>query len=155
MSGGERVTKFQMSELVMSHAAETPAAAASAPLNEEAWQAWLAKGRAAHLRASEARVTALLWFMAAFLLAAAAFQPYLTPYESAFRLTVAAGAGLAMLALFAERQYRFAALFGLVAVVYNLLVPIVAASGVAGRAVAVAAAAPFLVCLAARSRRTR
>ena len=147
-------TKFHMSELVLTHAAAGPSGIPSAPLDEAVWQAWLAKGRAAEVRGSAARFTALLWLMAALLLAAAVFQPYLAPYEFAFRLTVAAGAVLAMLEVYAHRRYGFAASFGLVAVVYNPIAPMMVLSGPIERTVAAAAAAPFLALLAARSRRS-
>jgi hypothetical protein len=137
---------FHMSELVVTHADSTP-------LDEAVWQAWLAKGRAADIRSTAVRTNVLLWFMAVLLLAGAAFQSDLAPYEVAFRLAVAAGALIAMVAAFTQRQYGFSALFGLIAIAYNLLVPSLAASNAAQRIVAVAAAGCFLACFAARRRR--
>ena len=56
------------------------------PLDEEVWQAWVAKGRARERRSSAALAKAAKWVSIAGLLAAAGLWFHLTPYEAAARL---------------------------------------------------------------------
>jgi len=80
----------------------------SKPLDEAAWQAWGAKGRAHDKRGSATRMNVVKWVSIAALLAAAVLWSQLTPYEVVVRFIVAAGAIVVMVQAFQARRYAVA-----------------------------------------------
>ena len=124
------------------------------PLDEEVWQAWVAKGRARERRSSAARVKAAKWVSIAGLLAAAGLWSHLTPYEVVVRFIVACSAMVVMFQAFHARHYAVAAVFGALALLYNPVAPAFTFSGDWQRALVVASAVPFVASLAWRNART-
>lgn len=123
------------------------------PQPEAEWQAWVAKGRARDLRKSAARVKAVKWVSIAVLLATAAFWSHLTTYDVVVRFIVAGAALVVMSQALHAKNYAFAAVFGVVALLYNTVVPAFTFSGDWQRAVVVASALPFVASLVWRSAR--
>ena len=126
----------------------------SRPLDEAAWRAWTAKGRARDKRGSAARVVAVNWVSIAVLLAAAGLWPHVGPFDVALRFIVSVGALVLMVHEFRAGHEIFAVVFGALALVYNPVVPTFVISGGWQRAYAVASAAPFVVSLVWRRVRT-
>lgn len=124
------------------------------PQPELEWQAWVAKGRARDLRKSAARLMAVKWVSIAVLLATAAFWSHLTPYDVVVRFVVAGAALLVMSQALHAKNYAFAAVFGVIALVYNPVLPAFTFSGDWQRAVVVASALPFVASLVWRRART-
>ena len=118
------------------------------------WQAWVAKGRARDLRKSAARVKAVKWVAIAVLLVTATQWSQLTPYHVVFRFVVAGAALVVMSQALHVKNYALAAVFGVVALLYNPVVPALDLSGDWQRAVAVASALPFLASLVWATTRT-
>ncbi|HEX6880757.1 MAG TPA: DUF6804 family protein, partial [Terriglobales bacterium] len=114
------------------------------PRPELEWQAWLAKGRARDLRKSAARVKAVKWVSIAVLLAKAAFWSQLTTYDPVVRFIVAGAALVVMSQTFHAKNYALAAVFGVVALLYNPVVPAFIFSGDWQRVAVVASALPFV-----------
>jgi hypothetical protein len=123
-------------------------------LDESAWQAWVAKGRAQDKRGSALGIGAVAWVSIAVLLAAAALWPQLTPYDLAVRFIISAGAIVLMVHEFRAGHGTFAAVFGALALIYNPVAPMFSISDGWQRAFVVASAAPFVVSLAWRRGRT-
>lgn len=121
------------------------------PLDEAVWQAWVAKGRAQDRRSDAILLKAAKWVPVAGLLGAAGLWSYLTPYDVAIRLTVAAGAIAVMLQAFHAQRYTLSALFGALALLYNPVAPVFGFSGDWQRVFLVASAIPFLASLAWRN----
>lgn len=120
----------------------------SKAIDESAWQAWVAKGRAQERQSNAARVKAVKWVSIAALLVAAGLWSQLTTYDVVVRFLVAAGAIVVMSNLFHVRNYTFAAVFGALALLYNPVVPVFSFSGDWQRTVVAASAAPFAAALA-------
>jgi hypothetical protein len=113
------------------------------PLDEGVWQAWLAKGRDRERRGRLRANQAVRWGSIAALLIGAALGVQLAPYEIVARFVITAGAVAMMLHTVRERQFAFAAVFGILAALFNPVFPVVAFSGVPERAFAAASAIPF------------
>jgi len=124
----------------------TPAAR---PLNEAIWQAWTLKGRARESRNSAARLVAITWAAAGALLAAAAVWPHPGIYSVVVRFVVLLGAVAVMLGCLHIRQYAVAAAFGLLALLYNPVLPVIPFQGDWQRALVAASAVPFIIAAAA------
>jgi hypothetical protein len=118
------------------------------PLDETKWQAWLAKGRAQDQIDSAARTGALKWTAVAGLLAAAGFWPHAGSVEIGIRFLVTVGAMVVMSQAFRARSYAVAALFGVIALLYNPVAPVFQFSGDWQRGVVVASAILFGASLA-------
>src|SRR5688572_23371050 len=114
-------------------------------LDEAVWQAWELRGQARDTRRSAALLTAVKWVSAATLLAAAALWSHLGPYSVLVRFVVVLGAIALMFQSLHVRQYAFAALFGLLALLYNPVAPVIGFPGDWQRAFVVASAAPFII----------
>lgn len=123
------------------------------PEPELEWQAWVAKGRARDQRKRAARVKAVKWVSIAVLLATAAFWSHLTPYDVVVRFIVAGAALVVMTQALHAKNYAFAAVFGVAALLYNPVLPAFTFSGDWQRAVVVASALPFVGSLVWRSAR--
>jgi hypothetical protein len=123
------------------------------PLDEAAWQAWLAKNRAQEQRRNAARVKAVKWVSAVTLLAAAGLGSDVAPYSVFVRFVVALGAIIVMFDALHSRHYAFTILFGTLAVLYNPLAPVFSLSGGWQRALVVATVVPFVASLAWRNAR--
>jgi len=128
-------------ELLRPQEAWTPPAAK--PLDEEAWRAWVAKGRARDRRSSAGRIKAVKWASIVALLAAAGFWSPLAPFDVAVRCLVTASAMVLMFLGFQARYYAVAAVFGALALLYNPVAPVFSFSGDWQRALVVASAIPF------------
>lgn len=123
------------------------------PLDEAAWQAWLAKNRAQQQRRNAARVKAVRWVSAVTLLVAAGLGSYVTPYGVFVRCVVALGAIIVMFDALRSRHYAFTIVFGTLALLYNPLAPVFSLWGGWQRALVVATAVPFVASLAWRKAR--
>lgn len=126
-------------------------APAELPLNQAAWQAWVAKGRAQEQRNSVARTKAVRWISAAALLAAAVLWSHLAPFDVVVRFIVTGGAMVLMFQASHNRNYAFASIFGALALIYNPVLPAFGFSGGWQRAVVVASAVPFIASIAWRN----
>jgi hypothetical protein len=118
------------------------------PLDESVWQAWVLKGRGQDERRHAAGMKAVTWIsLVTLLLVAAGFSSYLMPYDVAVRFLLAvAGLGL-MFRAFDTRHYAFAAVFGVLALLYNPVVPVFRFSGEWQSAFVMATTIPFIVSL--------
>jgi hypothetical protein len=141
------VTEFQESHQVL----ETPA---PKQLNEAAWQAWLLKGRARDRLRSAARIKVVKWTSIVVLLTVAGLWSLITPYEVAVRFALTAGAMIVMFQALHVRHYALATVFGVLALLYNPVVPLFSFSGSRQRAVVIASAALFAASLAWPGART-
>lgn len=117
------------------------------PIDEAAWQAWGAKGRAQDKRDSAAHMKAVKWVSIAALLVAAGLWSQLTPYEVVVRFIVAASAIVLMFQAFAVRHYAVAAVFCALVLLYNPVAPVFSFSGDWQRVLVVMSAVPFVVSL--------
>jgi hypothetical protein len=117
-------------------------------LDEEVWQAWLAKGREQSRRTAAAWTKAVKWVSIAGLLAAAVIWSHLAPFDVVIRFVVTGGAIVVMFQAFQARQYTVAAAFGALALLYNPLALVFNFSGGWQRAVVAASAIPFAASLA-------
>ena len=131
-----------------------PAAPPSAPLDEAVWQSWIEKGRARHRRNTAARFTAVKWISLAGLAVVVGLWSHVEPYDVVARFVVAAGAVTLMFHAIPSGQYALAALFGVLALLYNPIVPVFTFSGQWQCAIVVASAGPFVASLALRPVRT-
>jgi len=120
-------------------------------LDEESWQAWMRKGRENEERGNEARVRAAKWVAAGALLAGAALWSYLAPYDTALRFVVSLGAVIMMFQAFHARRFAYVAVFGVLVLLYNPVVPIFGLSGAWQRVLVVASAVPFAASLVWRN----
>ena len=130
----------------LSEVRETPP---SNRLDEAVWQAWLGKGRARDRRNSTARMVAVKWVSLAGLVVVAAVWSYLGPYGVAARFVVAAGAIAVMFHAIHDGRYALAAVFAVVVLLYNPVVPVFSFSGGWPRALVLASAVPFVALLTA------
>jgi hypothetical protein len=121
------------------------------PLDEAAWQAWVAKGCRQERRDKAARVKAVTWVSIAALLAATGLWSYVTPYEVVVRFIVAAGAVVVMLQAFHVGHYALASALVALALFYNPVAPAFGFSGTWQHAFVLASTAPFLVSLVSRN----
>ena len=94
------------------------------------------------------------WIPIVGLLAAAMLWSGGEPYQTAIKFIVTAGAIAVMLQALQGGHYPFAAVFAVLAIVFNPVVPIFEFSGVWQRALLVASAAPFVASLAWRDVRS-
>ena len=117
------------------------------PQAEMEWQAWVEKGRERERRSSAARLKVVKWVSIAVLLGTAALWSQLTPYEVVVRFIVAGGALVVMFQAFHAKQYAFAAVFGVLALLYNPLAPTFSLSGDWQRVLVVASAVPFVASI--------
>jgi hypothetical protein len=138
-------------ELQESRTWETPPAKA---LDEAAWNAWVAKGRARDRRDNATHVEAVKWVSIVALFAAAVLCSYFAPFDTTVRFVVAAGAIVVMLQAFRTRNYADAAVFGALALLYNPVAPVFSLSGGWQRAAMAASAVPFVASLAWQDVRT-
>lgn len=123
----------------------------AAPLNEQVWQAWVAKGRAADERGREVRLKAAKIAVIVGLLSAAVLWSRAAPFEVLVRFMVGAGAIAVMVQSLRTRRYLFASVFASLAVLFNPIAPFFEFSGDWQRALLVACAAPFVASLAWRN----
>jgi len=116
----------------------------ASPLDEARWQAWLAKGRDQERRGRLRANNAVRWGSITALLVGAALGVQLAPYEVVAHFVITAGAVAMMLHTFRERQFAFAAVFGVLAALFNPVAAVVAFSGVPERVLAAASTIPFI-----------
>jgi hypothetical protein len=118
------------------------------PLDESVWQAWVLKGRAQDERSHAAGVKVVTWIsLVTLLLVAAAFWPYIGPYDAAVRFLLAAGGLVLMFQAFHTRHYALATVFGALALLYNPVAPVFSFSGAWQSAFMMTSAVPFIVSL--------
>ena len=130
--------------------ATTWEAPAVKPLDEAAWQAWIARGRARDRQGRETRMKALKWASIVVLLAVAGLWSQLASYDIVIRCVLAVAAAGMMLEAFHKRQYGLVAAFAALALLYNPVAPVFSFSGNWQRALVVASAIPFVTSLAGR-----
>jgi hypothetical protein len=116
------------------------------PLDEAVWQA-CRRGRQEMCGVLEGCRSG-----SAGVLASAGSWSHLGSYDVLVRFAVVTGALTLMVPSFHARQYAFTAVFGILALLYNPIAPVIGFSGGWQRAFVVASAAPFLI--AALVRRT-
>jgi len=126
---------------------------AAKPLDEELWQAWLAKGRAQDRRRTARFIKGVRWVSISGLLAAVGYWPHPVAYDLVIRFVVAAGALTLMFHALASRYYVVAAVFGALVLLYNPVAPVFGFSGAWRSALVVASAVPFVASLAWRTPR--
>ena len=117
------------------------------PLNEAAWQAWLAKNRAQELRRSATSVKIVKWASVVTLVAGVLFGSYLGSYGVLVRFVLTLGAIVVMLDAFKLRDYTFETVFGTLALLYNPVFPVVNFSGFWQSALMILSAVLFIVSL--------
>jgi lysylphosphatidylglycerol synthetase-like protein (DUF2156 family) len=122
------------------------------PLDEAAWQGWLAKGRKHDRRGIAARFTALRWLSIVTLLAAAGFWSQLESFMVVVKCVVSVGAFAAMLQAFQMRQAVFALLFAALTLIYFPITPALSLSGDSQRVLLLLSTVPFAASLAWGSR---
>src|SRR5438067_1767561 len=97
--------------------------------DESVWRAWQQKNRIKDARATARRLVAVKWFCVALLLSTAALWMYAMQYHLLFRAMVAMGAVVVVFQAAAARRYVFAALFTMIVLLYNPIVPVFDLSG--------------------------
>lgn len=122
--------------------------------DEAVWQAWVAKGRAREWRGSATRVKIVKLVSAVMLLATAAFASNLASFDVIIRFVVALGAVVVMFQEFHRRHYAVAAVFGVLALLYNPVEPVFGFAGDWQRVAVAASAIPFIASLARRGTTT-
>ena len=132
-----------------------PEMAPSKPLDETAWQSWVATGRVQDARHRAALLAGIAWASIVGLLAAVAFRADPNPYDGLLRFIVCGGAIVLIFPAIRAGRYALAAAFGAVALLYNPVATIFGLSGAWQRAVVVASFAPFVVSLAMRDVKRR
>jgi hypothetical protein len=123
----------------------------SPPLNEAVWQAWIAKGRAGDRRGLETRAAAVKWGAIVLLVAVAGLWSQLAPYGIAVRFGICAAAVFVMFKEIGERQYAFAALFAVLALLFVPFAPVLSLFGDWQRALVAASAVPFVASIGWRN----
>jgi len=119
----------------------------SQPLNEAAWQAWVAKGRAQDQRRSTQQIKLVKWISIAGLLGAAGVWSHIAPFEVMIRFLVTATAIVLMVQTFQAKFYAVSVAFGVLALCYNPLAPVFSFSGDWHRALVGASVVPFIASL--------
>ena len=127
----------------------------AAAFDEAAWQAWLTKGRLQDTRRARIRLETVKLASILGLLATAVFWPYVAPYEIVLRFGVTMAAGFVMLQAVQSRHYMLATLFGAIALLYNPVVQLFAASDDLKRVLLVMSATPFILSLGWRNLRRK
>jgi hypothetical protein len=97
--------------------------------NDATWKPWVAKGRARERRNTATRVQAVKATAIAVLLATAAFWTELAQCAVAIRFIVVVSAVVVMLQHYHANRYATAALFGVLALVYNPVAPVFVFAG--------------------------
>lgn len=123
------------------------------PLDETAWEQWMAKGRNRDKRSEGARVMVLKWVSAIVLLATATLWSILPPHQAVSGFIVTAGAVFLMLQSIHARHYGVAAIFGALVLLYNPAVPLLTHLGDWQRPLVALSAVPFIASLAWRRSR--
>jgi hypothetical protein len=124
-------------------------------VDETGWQGWMEKGRTRDRRNSPALFTAVKWVSLAGLLVIAGLWSHLTRYDVVARFVVAAGAIVLILHAIHAGHYVLAAVFGMLALLYNPVAPVFSFSGEWQRVVVMVSAAPLVASLASRSLRRK
>jgi hypothetical protein len=123
-------------------------------LDEAVWRVWVEKGRAQGRRNSAARLMAVKWIsVTALVVVAGLWSHVAAPYDVVARFIVAAGAMVMMFHAIHGGHYALAAVFAVVALLYNPVAPVFSFSGDWPRAVVLASAIPFVASLTAGNMR--
>ena len=106
----------------------------STPLDETVWRAWLKETLLQERQRAAARIKAVKWACIGVLMATAIVSSYvLTPYVSAYQAVVRFAIGFGALIMIFEslrtRQYVFTAVFAVVILLFNPVVPTFALRG--------------------------
>ena len=117
------------------------------PLDEAAWQAWLAKGRARDTRRRASLNAVVGCVVAAVLLVAAGLWSSVAPYDVTIRFVVTAGAMYVMLQAFRSANYTVAGVVGAMALLYNPVAPAFTFAGEGQRALVVGSALLLMTSL--------
>lgn len=117
-------------------------------LDEERWKAWREAGGARERRGEARRVAVVNCAAIAALIAAAGLCSPLVTFDVVIRFTVTLAAIVGMFQAVKTQNYAFAVTFGVLALLYNPLMPLISFSGDWQRAVVAASVIPFAVSLA-------
>lgn len=128
------------------------------PLDETLWRAWLGKNLLQERQRTAARMTAVKWVCIGLLVVSAVsssyiFTPYVSAYQAVVRFAIGLGAIVVMFESLRARQYAFTALFAMVVLLFNPVLPTFAFAGNWG--FLVAAVLPFLASLVWMKERIR
>lgn len=123
-------------------------------LDETVWRNWNSRNRRQERRRLRTRVMAANWIALFVTVVAALVWSPLAPFETAIRFVICGGAIVLLFRAIREREYGAATVFGVIAVLFNPVLPLVGFSGAWQRAVVAASAIPFLASLA-RARKQR
>ena len=108
---------------------ETMQAEAVNEIDHAVWRGWESRGQRRDQRAGAARIIAVKWFCIIALLATALFWMYASPYGLVLKTIVASGAIAVMCQALSARRAGFAAVFALIALLFN---PFIAVFGLSG-----------------------
>ena len=137
-----------MSVLEVAPASRSPGSAATAPaLDESLWRDWVATGRARERRNDAKRSKALTWLAIAGLIAGAAAWSLLAPYDLVVRFIVATAAVVGVVQATQAKRYVLAAVFAMLALLYNPIAPAFSFSGEWQRMLVAASVLPFAASL--------
>jgi Family of unknown function (DUF6804) len=114
------------------------------PLNETLWQAWLARGRARDNRRRAELNTTVRYASVAVLLVTAGVWSNLAGYDVLIRFAVATGALFTAVQAFRHANYAIVGVFGIIALLYNPVVPAVLFAGEWQRAFVLVSAVLFM-----------
>jgi len=132
---------------------ETWTPPAGKPLDEVVWRAWVARNRKQDQRGEDSRMKALKWASILGLFAVAALGSRLAPYDVVVRFIVTGGGIAAMFQAHRAHRYASVAVFGVIAALYNPVIPVFTFSGAWQHALVAASALPFIASLKARNAR--
>lgn len=122
-------------------------------LDDALWRAWVAKGRERERRTNATFFNSIRWISIAALAVGAGLGSRLMPYDVIVRFVVSAAAVLLTLRFLGTRSYATAALFGLLALLFNPVAAVFNCSGGWQRGLMVASAVPLAVSFAFRNRK--
>lgn len=123
---------------------------------DDTWQAWIAKGLARERRGYVSRIRAVKWVSMAALLGAASIGPHFSPLlDHAIKFVVSAGALALTFESFRARRHGLTLMFGVLALAYNPIAPLISFVVDWERIVAGAAALPYAMALRERPRARR
>ena len=116
-------------------------------LDESVWRRWQQKNRIQDERATARRLATVKWFCIAALLSTAALWAYAPHFELALRAIVAMGAVVVLVQAANSRRYAFTALFTVIVLLYNPVIPVFDLSGGPHLAIVLGTTIPFAASL--------
>jgi hypothetical protein len=122
----------------------------SKPLDQIVWRAWLEKNRRQERQRAAARSKVVKWACIGILLvtvvvSSSVFPPYVSTYEAVVRFAIGLSAVVLLFESLRGRQYALMALFAVIVLLFNPLLPAFAFSG--NGAILLASVLPFIASL--------